>query len=106
MSNLYNGLTTQVQSPRFIRVSKETIGELHFPKSDVLFRESDKLQREKDLTKAIHLGNMFHSKVLISFEDIEGLKQVETTVWGITDCQVILKKNLTIPTNRIVSIQY
>jgi len=106
MSNLFKSPTTQVQGPRFIKVSKETIAELHFPKSDVLFREIDKQQREKDLTKAIQLGNMFHSKVLISFEDIEGLKQVDTTVWGITDCQVILKKNLTIPINRIVSIQY
>ena len=106
MSNLQ---TTIESSPRlggFIKVSKESISELHFPKSEVLFNTNDQAKRNSDLEQAIRLGNLYHSKVTIGFEDIEGLKRVETTVWGVTDSEVILKKNLTIPINRIVSINY
>ena len=106
MNNLYPNTIQAVKGPRFLKVSKDSINSLHFPKSDVLYSMQDKIQRDLDLTHAIKLGNIYHGKVTISFEDIEGLKQVETTVWGITDCQVILKKNVTIPISRIVSINY
>lgn len=87
-------------------VEKETISLLHFPKDDVLFSEEDKAQRMKDLDRAITLGNLEHIKVEILFQDIEGLKKVETTIWGVTDKEVILKKGTIIPIRRIVSIKY
>lgn len=106
MNNLSPTVNQVTTGTRFIKVSKDTVGALYFPKSDVLFNKQDKIQRDLDLSHAIKLGNVYHSKVTISFEDIEGLKQVETTVWGITDDQVILKKNVAIPISRIVNIHY
>ncbi len=86
------------------KVEKEVIKSLHFPKDDVLFSKEDRLIRNNDLKSAISLGNLEHQKVKILFQDIEGLKQVETTIWGVTDREIILKQGAIIPIVRIVKI--
>ena len=43
------------------------------------------------------LGNTYHSKVRIIFETIEGLCQVETTIWATTEHYVLLKAGFTCP---------
>tara|TARA_X000000950_G_C13317954_1_gene419371 strand:- start:54 stop:347 length:294 start_codon:yes stop_codon:yes gene_type:complete len=86
------------------KVEKEVIKSLHFPKDDVLFSKEDRLIRTHDLKSAISLGNLEHQKVKILFQDIEGLKQVETTIWGVTDREIILKQGSIIPIARIVKI--
>ena len=85
-------------------IVKEDIKFLHFPKDDVLFIGEDQKKRNKNLNNAISLGNLNHQKVEIVFQDIEGIKQVETTIWGLTDKDVILKKGTIIPIHRIVRI--
>lgn len=86
-------------------VQKEDIVTLHFPKEDVLFLKDDKQKRQKRLQDAITLGNIEHEKVKIVFQDIEGLKRVETTIWAVTDTAIVLKKGVIIPITRIVSIE-
>ena len=86
------------------KIDKEEIKFLHFPKEDVLFSVEDKNRRSKNLENATSLGNLNHQKVKIIFQDIEGVKQTETTIWGITDRDVILKQRTTIPIHRIVRI--
>lgn len=85
-------------------VEKEQIQFLKFPKEDVLDRESDQINRSLELKRALTLGNLEREKVKIYFVDNSGLKKVETTVWGITDKAVILKKSTIIPLARIVAI--
>lgn len=86
------------------KVEKEVIKSLHFPSDDVLFSKEDRSVRTNDLKNAIALGNLEHQKVKIFFQDIEGLKQVETTIWGVTDREIILKQGAIIPIVRIVKI--
>jgi len=50
------------------------------------------------------LGNLEHEKVNILFVDNDGFKKVETTIWGVTDTSIILKKSMTIPLGRILSV--
>lgn len=88
-----------------LTVQKEEVASLHFPKEDVLFSKDDKTKRTHTLNKAIALGNLEHEKVKIIFQDIEGLKQVETTIWGVTSEAIILKKGVVIPIHRIVKIE-
>ncbi|HEX9980287.1 MAG TPA: hypothetical protein VGB50_06960 [Flavobacterium sp.] len=88
-------------STLFESIEKELIHSLQFPKDDVLEDRAAKFQRDSDLHRAMALGNLEHSKIKIFFEDCESKKVVETTVWGVTDNQVILKKNIGIPINRI-----
>ena len=85
-------------------VQKEEVSSLHFPQDDVLFLKDDQARRKKRLDDAISLGNVEHEKVKILFQDIEGLKRVETTIWGVTDKSIILKKGVVIPIHRIVKI--
>ena len=85
-------------------VQKEIIPLLHFPKEDVLFSKEEILKRERDLINAAALGNIDHNKIKIIFQDVEGLKVVETTIWGVTNKEVVLKKGIVIPINRVFCV--
>jgi uncharacterized protein (UPF0248 family) len=90
---------TNLQKPTLIE--KENISGLKFPENDVLKTKDDMKIRSANLDKALKLGNLEHGKIKIIFEDSEGLKQVNTTVWGVTDKRVILKQGAVVPIHRI-----
>ncbi|WP_299682860.1 hypothetical protein [uncultured Tenacibaculum sp.] len=85
-------------------VEKEQIKYFKFPKTEVLAQRNDQINRKLELNRALSLGNLERQKVKIVFVDQDGYKRVETTVWGITDKAVILKKSTLIPLQRIVSV--
>ncbi|WP_108805541.1 hypothetical protein [Aquimarina sp. Aq107] len=85
-------------------IEKEQIKFLTFPKEDVLNKRKDQIDRILELQRALSLGNLERQKVRIVFVDNKGLKKVETTIWGITDKEVILKQATIIPLERIISI--
>ncbi len=86
-------------------IEKEKIPELHFPKTEVLEDNQKKLQRKLDLERALILGNGSKSKVKIIFIYDQSTKQVETTIWGLTEDRVILKKGVMIPICRIIEVR-
>lgn len=85
----------------FETIEKENILSLRFPNNDVLQDKDAIFQRNSDLNRAQSLGNLEHSKIKIFFEDNQSKKVVETTVWAVTDNQVVLKQGIGIPINRI-----
>ncbi len=85
----------------FENIDKEKIQSLRFPKGDVLIDREEQYQRQSELRRGLALGNLEHEKIRIYFEDASSKKVVETTVWAVTDNQVILKKGVGIPINRI-----
>ncbi len=89
---------------KFEPIEKEKIGELRFPQSEVLIDPEKIKERENNLKRALTLGNLERSKTKIFFEDEQGLKVVETTVWGVTDKRIILKHGVVIPIQRVHSI--
>lgn len=82
-------------------IEKEKIEGLHFPPEEVLLGKEKIVERKSELTKAMRLGTMFKDKVKIIFEDTEGMKTVETAIWGVTEKNVILKKGIVIPLHRV-----
>lgn len=94
---------TNINKP--LAIEKESIRDLKFPDNEVLSSEDDIKNRMANLERALTLGNLEHNKIKIVFEDAEGLKQVETTVWGVTDKRVILKQGVLIPIHRIHDIK-
>ena len=88
----------------FEPIEKEKIEALKFPAQDVLIDTEQIKERESELNRALALGNLEHTKIKIYFEDDQSLKLVETTVWGVTDKRVILKKGVVIPINRVHKI--
>ncbi|MFL5763503.1 MAG: hypothetical protein ACJ77K_06120 [Bacteroidia bacterium] len=92
-------MTNATNSPTTI--DKENISGLKFPDQDVLNTKEDVRARVLNLERALKLGNLEHNKIKIVFEDSEGIKIVNTTVWGVTDKRVILKQGVVIPIHRI-----
>ena len=82
-------------------IDKEIVRDLSFPKEDVLATNEERRLRRLTLDRALILGNVDHSKVRIYFSDNEGFKQVETTIWAVTEERIILKSGMVIPIRRI-----
>ncbi len=96
---------TNNTQPQAISIDKENISGLKFPDTDVLKSNDDIKMRAIHLERALKLGNLEHNKIKIIFEDTEGRKQVDTTVWGVTDKRVILKQGVVIPIHRILEVK-
>lgn len=94
-------MTNATNTNKPVKIEKEKISGLTFPDTEVLTSADAIKIRMAALDRAMKLGNLEHNKIKIVFEDSEGLKQVETTVWGVTDKRVILKQGTVIPINRI-----
>ena len=92
---------TNATKPTPVSIEKEDINGLKFPDTDVLTSKEEIKMRFTNLERALKLGNLEHNKIKIIFEDSEGIKQVNTTVWGVTDKRVILKQGVVIPIQRI-----
>jgi uncharacterized protein (UPF0248 family) len=88
-----------------VSIEKEQVPRLRFPNEEVLKSKDQMKQRLHDLQRAMTLGNLEHAKIRIVFEDSEGLKQTETTVWGVTDKRIILKQGVVIPIHRIHEVK-
>jgi uncharacterized protein (UPF0248 family) len=52
------------------------------------------------------LGNIDHSKIRVVFEDDQGRKMIETTIWATGEKNIVLKQGMTIPIHRIVEISF
>ena len=87
-------------------IEKEIISNLIFPKHEVLHNEHEKERRRTTLEDAMKLGNNHRHKATITFEDSENLKQVETTVWGVTEKWIILKRGMVIPISRVHEVRF
>ncbi len=94
-------ISTAVISP----VQKEEVNQLHFPNEEVLVKSEAIEQRRIALEQAVVLGNTYKGKAKIVFEDSEGIKQIETHIWGLTDKRVILKQGIVIPINRVHEVK-
>jgi hypothetical protein len=94
-------LMSNTTQPRPLHVEKEQISAFKFPEGEVLKSDQEIKDRATNLDRALKLGNLEHNKIQIVFEDSEGLKEVETTVWGVTDKRVILKQGIVMPIHRI-----
>lgn len=95
-------MNTQVVNPSII--NKELIAGLNFSGQDVLKFPDEIKERKTKEEVGLLLGNNYKCKVKIIFEDSESVRQVETTIWGLTDRHIILKGGVTIPLHRIYKI--
>jgi hypothetical protein len=86
-------------------IEKEKISSLVFPKNEVLSDSESIAKRKSNLDAGLKLGNNFHNKVKIIFEDSEGVKITETTIWATTDRSIVLKGGVIMPIHRIHDIK-
>lgn len=95
-----NSTTTYVPE-----TTKEQVADLHFPSDEVLPLHEQQVERKRLLKRALDFGNYALYKVAILFEDHEGLKRVETTVWDVDNENVYLKDDISIPLRRILEVR-
>ncbi|MBI3141556.1 MAG: hypothetical protein HYZ16_01880 [Bacteroidetes bacterium] len=88
------------------QVQKEQVENLKFPREEVLAEKTQKAKRHEMLEKALTLGNLDKFKVKIVFEDDHGMKLVNTTIWGVTERNILLKGDRHIPIHRVHSIEF
>lgn len=85
-------------------IEKEIIPKLLFP-SQPLDKSKDEMKKlVQKLKRSMILGNIDRTKMRIIFEDNEGVKEVRTTVWAVGDKNIVLKKGVTIPINRLIDV--
>lgn len=84
-------------------VAKEAILALRFSGDEVL-PEPEQAERYRNLFKAMVLGNTYKYKVTITFQSKDGVKQVCTTVWGLTAEWVLLKNGIQLPICQIEEV--
>ena len=93
-------------SEKIYSTKKEFLYLLKFPQEDVIDSKTEKRQRSFQLIRAMQLGNLFKNKVTIWFKDAQDrLMKINTTIWGVTQQSVILKKGVLIPITSIVSVE-
>ncbi len=95
----------QQTAAMILPVQKEDLEQLSFPKEDVLSGNEAIEQRRRSLEQSVVLGNTYKGKTKIVFADSEGIKQIETHIWGLTDNRVILKQGIVIPIHRIYEVK-
>jgi hypothetical protein len=88
-----------------VMVEKELVAQLNWPSEEVLLSAETIKSRSLELHQALKLGNLEKGKIKIIFQDAEGIKQVETTIWGVTDKRIILKQGVVIPIHRIHEVK-
>jgi hypothetical protein len=88
------------------KTTKEHLHLLKFSSEDVATSEIDRRRRSTSLIRAMRLGNLFKNKVSIYFRDsLDRLIYVRTTIWGVTQQNVILKKGTLIPIHSIERVE-
>ncbi len=84
-------------------IEKEIIPQLKFHKGAKIKQQDGLMERLMEATK---LGNLHHGKVSIVFEDDEGVKQVDTTIWATGLKYICLKGGMWLPISSIHRIVF
>ena len=84
-------------------IEKEEVSKMTFHK-EMDIEQHEELRQQ--LEQATRLGNGYHSKVSIYFQDDEGPKRVETTIWATGAKYICLKGGVWIPIDHIVEVKF
>ena len=85
-------------------IEKENIPSLFFPSIPLEKTQEDLKVIVRKLRRSMMLGNVHRTQMIIQFEDEDGLKEVRTTILAVGDMNIVLKKGVLIPINRVVDV--
>lgn len=84
-------------------IEKELVKDLSFTKAATINQDPE-LRRKLD--EATRLGNGYHTKVGIIFQDDVGLKRINTTIWATGSRFICLKGGMWLPIDHIVELKF
>lgn len=87
-------------------IEKENMAGMHFPKGEVLASNTEIQARIHALSDACRLGNEFKGKVRIVFMSEQGIREVHTTIWNVSEDAVSLKGGVFIPMHAIIYVEH
>jgi hypothetical protein len=87
-----------------LKVNKEDISGFQFVSFDVLDNAEQRMQRKVDLEEAMKVSNTDKAKSIVYFMTEGGIRFVETTIWAVTDEQVVFKGGVFIPVNSVLKV--
>ena len=85
-------------------IEKEMIPSLRFPTSAIERTADERKILMSKLRRSMILGNIHRTKMRIRFQDDQGIKEVRTTIWAVGDKNIVLKKGVIIPINRLIDV--
>jgi len=97
-------IPTNMLFPNAKLIAKELISSLRFPKQPLSLTDEERNANYSSMQRATRLGNAEHGKCRIVFEDDEGMKAVETTIWTFDPDNIVLKYGMSIPIARVLSV--
>lgn len=87
-----------------LKVNKEEISGFQFVSFDVLDTSKQRMQRKVELEESMKVSNTDKAKSILYFMTDGGIKFVETTIWAVTDEQVVFKGGVSIPVNCVLKV--
>ncbi len=87
-----------------LKVNKEEISGFQFVSFDVLDNAEQRMQRKFNLEEAMKVSNTDKAKSIVYFMTDGGIRFVETTIWAVTDEQVVFKGGASIPVNCVLKV--
>jgi len=92
-----------METKEIVFIDKNEIKNLKFGTQEVLENEFEITERWRDLNYSMILGNIHKVPVRIIFRDENNEEyKTETTIWSVTEKNVILKNNTLIPISSIL----
>jgi uncharacterized protein (UPF0248 family) len=85
-------------------IEKESIPKLSFPKQSIVETKKQLDLLKRKLRRSMILGNVHRTKMRIIFQDDDGVKEVQTTIWAVGDKNIVLKRGVIIPIHRLVDV--
>lgn len=83
-------------------IDKEIISSLSFSEKSYSWQHPELTNQIRNATR---LGNAYHTKVSIFFQDDNGPKRVDTTIWAYGAKYICLKGGMWLPIDHIVEIK-
>lgn len=94
-----------METIELIKVNKYDLNNVNFKKTDVLQAPEEIELRRENLNRGLALGNLYKGATTLRFETINGVAmETEATIWAVTENNVILKSNISIPINSIFEV--
>ena len=88
-------------------VEKEELAGMRFSPVDVLTDPVQRQRRRHDADRAVTLGNAYHGKLDIYFQNIDGEpKRVATTVWAADSVFLSLKSGASLPVRAVLGFDF
>lgn len=83
-------------------IAKENVAQLSFLPA----AEDNSKKWRTELDYAVRLGNAYKGKTSVTFVSTEGIFEVQTTIWAVTENELSLKGGVHIPLKSITDIHF